>query len=231
MKQTITIPTDLKDITLDQYQRFLRVVEGNEDETFIRQKMVQIFCTVPLNEVDSISMGDFREITNTIAQTLEQEPKLVQKFQLGDKKYGFIPDLDKISLGEYIDLDNSLGDWSKMVASMSVLYRPITKEKGKKYEIEPYKAEENPYLASMPLDAVISSMLFFWILSNDLLNYTLKSSLKAAKTKEIQERLTPISQQNGVGTAQLSHSLTEILPELKKSLAKTFIPPSFTFAS
>ncbi|WP_136465519.1 hypothetical protein [Flagellimonas onchidii] len=231
MKQTITVPTDLKDITLEQYQKFLRVVEGNEDETFIRQKMVQIFCNVPLKDIDQISLGDFNEITNTIAQTLEQEPKLVQKFELNGVQYGFIPDLGKMSLGEYIDLDNSLGDWSKMVASMSVLYRPIIKEKGSKYKIKRYRAEENPDLAGMPLDAVISSMLFFWILSNDLLNYTLKSSLKAAKTKEIQERLTTISQQNGVGTPPLSHSLTEILPELRKSLGKNFIQPSFTFVS
>ena len=34
--------------------------------------------------------------------------------------------LDDMTLGEYIDLDNTLGEWQEMHKAMSILYRPIT---------------------------------------------------------------------------------------------------------
>ena len=40
----ITIPTSLKDITLGQYKRFLKLEDSIEDERFLNAKMIEIFC-------------------------------------------------------------------------------------------------------------------------------------------------------------------------------------------
>ena len=53
-------------------------------------------------------------------------------------EYGFIPDLDEVSLGEYIDLDNNASKWEQMHVAMNVLYRPIKTSKVGKYNIEEY---------------------------------------------------------------------------------------------
>ena len=46
MKVEINVPDSLKEITLDQYQRFEKLnTEENKESTFLLQKMVEIFCS------------------------------------------------------------------------------------------------------------------------------------------------------------------------------------------
>ena len=37
-------------------------------------------------------------------------------------EYGFIPNLDDMSFGEYVDLDTYIGDWQNIHRAMAVLY-------------------------------------------------------------------------------------------------------------
>ena len=43
MKLTLNIPTTLKEITLEQYQQWLKVAEGKEMSLFLQQKMIEIY--------------------------------------------------------------------------------------------------------------------------------------------------------------------------------------------
>jgi hypothetical protein len=54
-------------------------------------------------------------------------------------EYGFIPNLDDMSFGEYVDLDTYLGDWQNIHRAMAVLYRPIREKRGERYNIVPYE--------------------------------------------------------------------------------------------
>lgn len=228
MKQKITIPETLNDLTLDQYLRFLKVVDGNTDELFIRKKMVQIFCDVPLIYVEHIKQIDFGQITQQIISVLNETPDLTPRFNLNNVEYGFIPDLDKdMSLAEFVDLDNLTGNWDELVQFMSILYRPITKKKGNKYRIEPYKAKKFEDFKDMPLGIAIGSQLFFWRLGTQLLQLMTNYGLKALQTKEIQEKLPKVSGKDGAGTLQYQTSLETTSQELTKYLAKSFIPPYF----
>jgi hypothetical protein len=60
-------------------------------------------------------------------------------------KYGLIPDFDKDTAGELIDLDKylELKDYSRL---LSILYRPITKEERGLYQIEPYESTHTKFL-------------------------------------------------------------------------------------
>ena len=83
-------------------------------------------------------------------------------------EYGFIPELDDMSLGEYIDLDTYIGDWENIHKAMNVLYRPIENKRKQQYVIQEYRAEINSDLLDMPLDAVIGSVFFFYRLGSEL---------------------------------------------------------------
>ena len=74
-----------------------------------------------------------------------------------------------MSFGEYIDIDSNLGDWDNMYRVMSVLYRPIKQKSGDKYLIEDYKGDAyHDAMRHTPMDAVISSLVFFWNLGKEL---------------------------------------------------------------
>ena len=122
-----------------------------------------------------------------------------------------------MSLGEYIDLDTFVGDWDNMEKAMNVLYRPIIVKLKDKYSIEEYKVGTEQNLLDMPMDAVLSSIFFFWNLGLDL-STTMMSYLE--EEQETTEALTQYlnSQKSGDGINQFTDLLKETLQDLKISL-------------
>ena len=214
----IQVPTDLSEIPLYQYQEFHKVLDVNKDadysDLFIQEKMLQIFCGMPLSNAIKYRKSEVDQVTDIIAKTLEQKPNLVQSFQIGDTTFGFIPKLEDITFGEYIDLDNNIGDVKNLHKAMAVLYRPIKQKIKEKYLIEEYKGDNyHEAMIHTPMDAVVSSMLFFWNLGIELSKVMIASLQEEFKEDLTQEQISVLS---GVGINQFTLSPMEILPNLKK---------------
>ena len=175
MKIELTIPTTLNDIKLAQYQKFLSIAKDNEEGEFLQQKMVQLFCGIDLKDVAQIRYKDVAEITTNINNLFTKENVFIQRFKMGGVEFGFIPNLDEMSTGEYMDLDTYITDWETMHNAMAVLYRPITNKLGNKYQIEDYKGSVTyaDVMRHAPLDVVLGAMVFFYNLGNDLLKSTI----------------------------------------------------------
>ena len=213
MKIEIYIPEKLSDITLEQYQKFSKLnTEDNQNSSFLLHKMVEIFCRLDLKDIARIKYQYVNSIVSDLNNMFNTKAKLIPTFTLKGVEYGFIPKLDDITLGEYIDLDNNLPDWETMHKAMAVLYRPVTLKKGDRYQIEEYTAKEDTNtFKDMPLDVVMGCLVFFWCLNNELLQITLKYL-----AKEMGENLTTQQRQaleeSGVGINQSMAWLKEMLP-------------------
>ena len=215
MSVKIKIPTKLKDITLRQYKRFLKIQENVKEERFLNAKMIEIFCDMKLEDVMLLKLNDAQEITAILTKMFEEKPNLVTRFKLNDTDYGFHPQLDDLTLGEYIDLDNYIGDWENMEKAMNVLYRPVLIKLKDKYNIEDYKLNNDVYLLDMPMDVVLSSIFFLWNLGLEL-SQIMTNCLDKGEEKILTAYLN--SQENGVGISQFLDSLKETLQDLKISL-------------
>ena len=215
MKLDITIPTDLSEITLRQYKHFLKIQKSQDDENFLSAKIIEIFCKVKLEDVMQIKFNDSEYIVNTLTEMFEQKPNLVTKFKLNNKEYGFHPQLDDLTLGEYIDLDTFIGDWENIEKAMAVLYRPVVNRLKDKYTIEEYKVGRDAEILDMPMDAVLSSIFFLWNLGLDL-SKTMMNYLDKEQTQALTQYLT--SQPNGGGITQFTDLLKETLQDMKISL-------------
>jgi hypothetical protein len=215
MKVEITIPDSLSEVTLDQYQRYLKIQENNTDEKFLASKMIEIFCGVKLTDTLKMKFSDVDGICNILVNMFEEKPKLVTKFKMKGVEYGFIPKLDDISLGEYIDLDSFLGDWENMHRAMAVLYRPIESKYGDKYSIVDYEAADGEVMKDMPLEAAISSIIFFYHLGIDL-SQAMMNYLEEQEETNLVQYLN--SEASGGGINQFTHSLKGILDDLRISL-------------
>ena len=215
MKIEITVPTSLNEITLEQYQKFLKIAEENPEGNFLNAKMIEIFCGIPLSDSYKLKMSSVSAIIDILNEMLSVTPNHVEKFTLNGVQYGFIPDLDEMSLGEYIDLDNNISSWAEMHKAMNVLYRPIKIKKGDKYSIEDYDVSNPQALKDMPLDAAIGAVFFFLNLGLELSKHTILYS-NLEEMEDIQEQL--ILEENGVGINHFMLSLEEMLQDLKISL-------------
>ena len=216
MKIEINVPTSLNEVTLGQYQKFLKIAENNPEGSFLEAKMIEIFCGIPLSESYKLKMSSAAAIVDILNELLSQTPQHLERFKMNDIEFGFVPDLDELSLGEYIDLDNNVSKWEQMHIAMNVLYRPIKTSKVGKYNIEEYDINDPEKMKDMPLGAAIGSVFFFLNLGLELSKHTIRSSTNQKQMETIQEQLT--SELNGDGTPPFMDSLEGMLQGFKISL-------------
>lgn len=214
MKVKVNIPESLDEITLGQYQKWLSI-EG--DEEFRTLKLIEIMCGITLKEVSMLKVTAISEISSHLAAIISDSPSFKNRVKLNGKEYGFIPSLDDISLGEYTDIEDNMGEWQNMHKVMAVMYRPITNKFGQLYNIEDYEgtAKYSDTMKSLPLSVVFGAVNFIYRLGTELCKDILVSI-----QKELKEEAT--SQQwgdflNGGGGITFStHLPTEMLLGLKK---------------
>jgi hypothetical protein len=143
-------------------------------------------------------------------------------------EFGFIPDLENITFGEYVDLDNYLANWDDFHKAMAVMYRPVTKSKKDKYQIFPYTGA-NEFCEAMkfaPMDVAIGASVFFWTLGNELLNATLNYLETETNKMTKEETITAYevsSEKNGVGIQASTELLKATLRNLTKSLSTDYL--------
>ena len=213
MEVKLNIPTTLNEITLGQYQKFSKLDVTNESE--IQSKMIEIFCEVPSIVVRNMKATDIVDICNILNNMFDTKHQLINSFKIGKQEYSFIPSLEDMSFGEYVDLDTFIGDNDNLHRAMNVLYRPISQRQGNRYKIKDYDPDLSEDAKNYPLDAVLGAIVFFYDLGKDLSTVMLNFS-KEANEENLVHYLTSLP--NGAGTIQSMDSLTEILQGLKISL-------------
>ena len=209
MKVDINVPDSLNEITLYQYQRFDKLIQNNEPSHFVNQKTIEIFCNIELKDVARIKVTDIEDLLSHINKVLQEKPNLTKTFKLGIYEFGFIPKLEDITSGEFIDLENYLSSTETLHKAMAILYRPVKSKVKDLYAIEEYESADkySEVLKYMPLDVALGSMLFFWTLLSDcgnaLMDYIQSEVEHSEAAKKVLER-------NGVGINQFTQQLREI---------------------
>tara|TARA_R110000751_G_scaffold2850_6_gene14924 strand:- start:727 stop:1380 length:654 start_codon:yes stop_codon:yes gene_type:complete len=216
MKGSLLIPNNLGEITLKQYQKYLKIQEKNVDPYFLQCKMIEIFCNLDGKTVRLLNVLDANRIVNILNKMFEDKPRLIRTFTIGGIEYGLIPQLDDMSLGEYIDLDTNIGNWDNMLIAMNVLFRPIKQKIGEKYLIKEYDIDTTERLTEIPIDIVLGAIFFLHNLGIELSKVMMDYLEQHQKDSSMHKQ---IFQENGDGIKAFSQdSLKEILQDLNISL-------------
>lgn len=215
MNATVTVP-NLSEITLEQYQRFLKVQQINkEDEYILQLKMIEIFCNVDFKDARNIKFKDVERIIEKLTETFQEKTDLIRTFKMNGVEYGFIPNLQDISFGEYIDIDTYLPQEDQMHLAMNVLYRPVKNKKAGKYSVEDYDINAKDRMKQMPLSVMLSAAFFLQNLGMELLNVTSNYLQEEVMKQQVSQQGL---EKNGDGIQASMLSLKEILNDLKISL-------------
>jgi hypothetical protein len=221
MKLELLIPTTLDEIPLKHYQEFRRTADGSNDAEFISEKMIQLFCGIELKDVVKIKATDLTDMVEHFNKLFSVKQPFRNRFKIGEIEFGFIPDLENISWGEYIDAEKYLSSWDNMHKAMAVLYRPIVKKDGDKYEIMEYNgsSEYSELMKFTPVSIALGASLFFWTLGIELLealaDYLERETKKMSKTTT-RNKLNSAS--NGDGINQSMQQLKETFSNLTELL-------------
>ena len=190
----VSIPQDLSAIKLHQYQKYLSVAkgvdEGDKNNEFLNLKALEIFCGLSLKDSYNLPVNAFESVLKQLSACFDEKTDLVQRFKMTGSdgvtvEFGFIPNLDKMTFGEYIDLESYITDWDNMHKAMAVMYRPIIAGKKHLYEIEPYEGSERwaDVMKDAPVNAALGALVFFYRLGNKLSRYTMNYLLEEQQKK------------------------------------------------
>jgi hypothetical protein len=231
----IYIPKSLDGITLKQYQQYLKMYEmwDKEDETYFKTKVLQIFCGLNIEDTYKIPIVKFNGVIDHILNCFKEETPLIKKFTMTGKnkagddtkvEFGFIPKLDDMSFGEYIDLENYIGDWQQMHKAMAVLFRPIFHSKKEFYEVNEYEgtAKYSDVMLDMPVNVAIGAMVFFYRLGSKLPLLTMDYLQRVMKKEGVPQPLKQILGENGDGISRYIHLLKEMSEESMKLQRQAF---------
>lgn len=217
MEAEILIPTNLNEIPLGSYQKFMHTNDNSNDEEFICQKMVEIFCGLRLRDVLQIRWKDVQDVTVHMAQVFKENPTFEKTFTLNDVEFGFITNIEEISFGEFIDLEENIKSIDTFHKAMAVMYRPIVEKVGNTYEIEKYETSANyaEVMKYAPLGIALAARVFFWTLTSELLKSTITFLESQMKKKEVSQIfLKGLNlEDNGDGISQYMQSLKDNLQD------------------
>lgn len=167
----LRLPANYSDLTL----KHLQVLETSTDPV----ARVQAVTGLTFAELRKMPHQLITKANAHIEQLMAGEISLHKRIiTLDGVEYGFVPDWEDFSVGEWIDLETYTNDfWKTAPKAMSILYRPITRKWGDKYTVADYTAKEDPKpFEAMPAPMVAGALLFFWTTEHELLG-NLKSSL------------------------------------------------------
>lgn len=163
----ISVPISLKYIKLGNYQKFLQIENPSTED------LIKCLLEVSSPDLARMKATDVDHIAAELNELFEVDHQFVNQFELYGKRFGFIPKLDDITYGENKDITNYINDWGNMHKAMAVLFRPIEKKLSNQYIIEDYEGSHvySDVMKDMPLSVVLGSMVFFYNLTKELLNY------------------------------------------------------------
>lgn len=206
----LKIPVDLSGISLRQYQEYLKLYDkwDKEDDNYIKIKMLQIFCNLSPENIKELELSSFDSVISHLLDCLQQETPLIDRFYMDGKNidgkdlrvtYGFIPSLDKMSFGEFIDLNTYINDWSNMHKAMAILFRPTIVNKKTVYDIEKYQGsyKYSDVMLDMPVNIALGAIVFFYRLMNKLPKLTLDYFQQEMKKEGMTSQLKQILEKDG----------------------------------
>ncbi len=179
-----------EEVTLEKWLLLIEFQEGSKTKE--AEETIAMLSDIPKKLIKELSLSDAAVIMSKVGELQqEQDTKLKRIIEINDVEYGFHPDLDSISLGEYADIEQFIknGIDSSLPELMAVLYRPIKLKKNDIYIIDSYdgdirlRAEE---MKQMSAEQVQSALVFFYTLGkvlSEIMPLYLMERLKETKTQ------------------------------------------------
>lgn len=196
-KLSLVVPQDWSEISVGRFMEFELLDKKNLSSLDLMVNVVSIFCDKDSSEIEKLSLNQLGNIMTELEWVIAKPLKnFYQSWEHDGIKYGFLPNLNAIKVGEWIDLEQYMkAPIQNLHKILAILYRPITKiNKGhNNYEIEDYdsniaKTRAELFYNWMPIDLGYGVALFFLNFVEELL-----VNIRVSSMKEMTEIITEMT--------------------------------------
>ena len=161
-----------KDVTLEKWLKLIDFETGTKTEE--ATETIAALSNIPKQLVKELALKDVAVLMSKIAKLQQkQDTNLKRIIEIEGIEYGFHPDLDSITLGEYADIETFIknGIENHLAELMAVLYRPIKEKKNDIYIINTYDGNirlRTEEMKKMSAEQVQSALVFFYTFGKEL---------------------------------------------------------------
>ena len=184
-KESFDLIEKWEDVTLEKW---LKLIEIKTDKKALEAiENISTLSNIPKDLIRQLSVSAVAEIMKNISKMqVEASSNLVNIIEVDGREYGFIPNLDHITIGEFADIEMFIknGLEKHMPEIMAVLYRPVISKKNEAYTIIAYDGEitlRDEEFKKMKAEQVQSALVFFYNLGNELLKTSQLYLMEEAK--------------------------------------------------
>lgn len=211
----ILIPQEYGEVTVRQFKQVSAIHEKDIPAYEKGIKMIDVLCDLEPGTAAKIRKADVERVLADLqwmfAPEANQHHKVKPMFVIGDNTYGFITNWQKLTTGEFIDLETFGADgfYDNLERVMAVMYRPVTQRMGDFYEIEPYDPSpaRDKVMLDAPMDAALGAMVFFSSIATTLIGDLRNSSREESRRH---------SATSGGGMGRFTRWLTGMFSKSKK---------------
>ena len=206
MRIKLEIPKSLNDLELSRYQEVCKIAAINPNGgAWVDAKLLQIVTGLDKDTIDKIDLKKFTTITTTLNELISQKGTFEKEIRVNGVDFGFIPKLEDIKTGAFIDLEKYMQDPKDYHKAMAVMYRPITTRVNDSYLIEEYEGSEK--YSNLMLDSgagyCVGALLFFWTLANELMIDTAASLREDLTTMNMVRELSSGGNTGGINPSSI----------------------------
>ena len=160
------------DVNLSTWLKLIDFETGTKTEE--ATETIAALSDIPKQLVKELQLSDVAAIMSKIGELqAKQDTELKRTIEVNGVEYGFHPDLDSITLGEYADIETFIknGIDTNLPELMAILYRPIKEKKNDIYIIDAYDGDITMRTEEMKLmsaEQVQASLFFFYNFAKEL---------------------------------------------------------------
>tara|TARA_A100001201_G_C4024061_1_gene181481 strand:+ start:47 stop:649 length:603 start_codon:yes stop_codon:yes gene_type:complete len=190
-KKKYNVIESWSDVTLENWIKLIEIKEKITSEEAL--ETINIISDIPKKLIKEMSIQDVAIIMKHLSNLqLQENSSLHQIITIDGQQYGFHPNLEDLTLGEYADIETMIqsGIKSKMPEIMAILYRPIVEKEKDIYAIEAYDGNiriRTEKMKKMSAEEVQGALVFFWTFVTNflmtMLSYLTERTAQMIKTK------------------------------------------------
>jgi hypothetical protein len=201
----LQLPQSFKDITVAQIMQ-----HGSRELDDVQT--LNVYGGYSVMEVLDMPILLVEEGAKHMREVLANPEQLFNNIiEIEGKRYGFVTDWTEFKTKEYLDIIEYQRDTTANASKiMAVLYRPITREMGKHYEVEPYNGTKHHEVFKTASAAHYYGLLVFF-------SAILNSSTTTSRRSLLGRAKDTLSQTSGDGITYLWKWLAKTLPSSTRS--------------
>lgn len=177
-KKSYNVIDKWSDVTLEKWAKLI-AIKGFSKVKEAKETILAL-SDIPEKVLNKLEVYHIAAILQGLSSMQKEETTCLREtIEIEGVEYGFHPDLEQMTLGEFVDLETYIQDiQNNMPEIMAILFRPVTDKSVNYYNIEAYDGKikkRAEIMKNIPAEKVQDALVFFYNFGSILLTILLSS--------------------------------------------------------